>query len=220
MDLNKGLFLNLIVVAPDQSEMGTRDLSQNIIQGLTKPEIVDVVGIGASIPLVVAAVDLSKAIANVNIDFVSLDYVPLTATYKPEAIFFELSREPSEIPSIVSEFERLLEVERNMKTIRVSRGDRLDTITNLLLWKLSKNNIIKVLASGFAITTAIRSILQVTTSGISKDQVGVSAITTDSIERGEGTGKKVPAIQVYLDKGKATTYSARHEDVVKQVVVR
>jgi DNA-binding protein len=212
--------LNLIVVTPDQSEIGTRDLSQNIVQGLTKPELVDVVGIGGSIPLAVAAVDLSRTIANVNIEFVSLDYVPLTATYKPEAIFFELSRNPAEAPSIVGVFEAKSEDEKNVKTIRVSRGDRLDATTNIILWKLSKNDVVKVLASGFAITTAIRSILQVTTSGISKYPVGVSAITTDSIERGEGTGKKVPAIQVYLEKGKATAYSNRHEEVLKQVVVR
>jgi len=212
--------LNPIVVTPDQSERGSRDLSQDIIQELMKRDVVDVVGIGACITMVIGAVNLSKTIANVNIQSVILDYVPLTAAYKPEAIFFELSRTPSKVPKIVTEFDSFLEDDKRTKTIGVSREERVETITNIILWKLSKQDVVKVIASGYAVTTAIRSVLQVTTTGISKYKVGVTGIIIDSVERGVGTGRLVPAINIFIEREKDTTYSPRHQEVVKNVTAR
>ena len=58
----------------------------------------------------------------------------------------------------------------------------METITNQILWKLNKCDTMKIMASGFAIMTAVRSTLQVITSGITREQVGISAITIESIE--------------------------------------
>jgi hypothetical protein len=213
--------LSLIVVTPEQFESaGPRDLSQRIIQALTKPDIVDVVGIGTSISGVVAAVNLSSAIANVNIQSATLDYIPITVIGKQEAIFFELSREEASVALIVSEFESQEEGNKILQTIWVSREDRIENVTNLILWKLSKNRLIKVVASGFAITMAVRSTLQVTTSGITKEPVSISAITIEAIERRAMPSKKVPAIQIYLEKGKETVYSPRHKEVIEKVTAR
>jgi hypothetical protein len=217
-----GAKLELIVVNPD-SEIGSRDLSQNIIQGLMKTEIVDVVGMGSSIGTAIAGINASRAIANVNIQCASVDYVTLTAAYKPDAIFVELSRIESKAPSIVQKFEKQDYDSRRTKTVGVSRDDRLEEITNIILWKLSKNDIVKVMASGFAIPTAIKSVLQVTTTGISKSKVGITGITLDSVERGGvggGTGKLIPAIQIYIEKNKETVHSARHQEVLNQITAR
>ena len=185
-----------------------------------KPDVVDVVGIGACITMAIGAVNLSKTIANVNIQSIALDYVPLTAAYKPEAIFFELSRTPSKVPEIVTEFDSFSEDDKRTKIIGVSREEHVETITNIILWKLSKQAVIKVMASGYAITTAIRSILQVTTTGISKYKVGVTGVVIDSVERGTGTGRLVPAINVFIERGKDTIYSNRHPEVVQNVIAR
>ena len=213
--------MSLIVVTPEQFESaGPRGLSQGIIQALTKPDIVDVVGIGTSISGVVAAVNLSSAIANVNIQSATLDYIPISVIGKQEAIFFELSREEASVAPIVSEFESQEEGNKILQTIWVSREDRIENVTNLILWKLSKNRLMKVVASGFAITMAVRSTLQVTTSGITKEPVSISAITIEAIERRAMPSKKVPAIQIYLEKGKETVYSPRHKEVIAKVTAR
>lgn len=217
--------MSLITVTPDKSElMGARDLSQNIIQELMKTDPVIVVGIGSSIALAIGAVDISKNIANVNIQSTSLDYIPLTSTYAPEAIFLELSKKPFTRSSLINDFETQPIKDIIAKTIAVRRGDRVETITNLILWKLNKYETIKVMASGFAIVTAIRSTLQVITSGITKEPVGISAITIDSVERKTQVGtpltKRIPAIQIYLQLGKQTEYPPNHKEIIQKVIAR
>ncbi|MGA3291328.1 MAG: hypothetical protein ABSD42_13940 [Candidatus Bathyarchaeia archaeon] len=217
--------MSLITVTPDKSElMGARDLSQNIIQELMKTETLNVVGIGSSITLAIAAVDLSRNLANVNIQSISLDYIHLTANYVPEAIFLELSKKPSNPSSSVNAFETQLFDDKIAKTVAVHRGDGVETITNQILWKLKKCDTIKVMASGFAIMTAVRSTLQVITSGITREQVGISAITIDSIERktpiDSSITKRVPAIQIYLEKGQKTEYPANHKEIIQKVTTR
>jgi len=217
--------LSLIAVTPDKSElMGARDLSQNIIQQLMKTETLNVVGIGNSITLVIAAVDVSRNIANVNVQSISLDYIPLTTTYAPEALFLELSKNPSTLPTLVENFEAKPFEDIIAKSIGVRRGDRLEAVTNQILWKLNKCDTIKILASGFAIMTAVRSALQVTTSKITKEQVGISAITIGSVKRKmqieTEVAKRIPAIQIYLEKGKQTEYPTNHRTIIEQVTAR
>ncbi len=214
-----GMNLELIEVNPD-NEMGSRDLSQKIIQGLMKTEIVDVVGMGSSIGTSIAGINAARAIANVNIQCASIDYVTLTASYKPDAIFVELSRFPSETPPVVKKFEEEDYETRKARTVSVSREDRLEAITNIILWKINKNETVKVMASGFAIPTAIKSVLQVTTTQISKNPVGITGIILDSVERGTGTGKLIPAIQIYIEKNKETLHSIRHNEVLKKITAR
>jgi hypothetical protein len=213
--------LPLIVVTPDQLEItGARDLSERIIQGLASPEIVDLIGIGSSIPGVIAAVNLSKNIANVNIQSLTLDYIPITVYGKQEAIFFEISRDPETVSPLVQEFERQGEPDKTTFTVVVFRADRISAVTNQILYKLSKYARIKVIASGFAITTAVRAILQVITSGISREPISLNAITIESISRKDIPEKKVPAIQIYLEKGHATVYPPRHAEVLTQITQR
>ncbi len=211
-------------MTPDKSElMGARDLSQNIIQDLMKADLLNVVGIGNSIMLTIAAVDVSRSIANVNIQSISLDYTPLTSTYAPEAIFFELSKKPAAPVKAIEEFEAQQDREAFVRTIGVRRGDRVETVTNLILWRLNKFDKVKVMASGFAIIIAAKSTLQVVKSGIAREQVGISAIAIDSIERRQGpdpSAKRVPAIQIYLEKGKQTEYPANHAEIIQKVTQR
>lgn len=197
-------------------------MSQDIIQALTKPEIVDVVGIGTSISGVVAGVNLSQIIANVNIQSVTLDYVPMTVVGNQEAIFFELGQEKAKESPIVVDFEERDEPSKMQQTIWVSREDRIEAVTSLILWKFSQHDLLKVVASGFAITMAVKATLQATTSGIAKQPTAITAITINAIERKTaepktGVTKKVPAIQVYMEKGKTTEYPSRHEEVKNKV---
>lgn len=217
--------LSLITVTPDKSElMGARDLSQNIIQDLMKTDLLDVVGIGNSIMLTIAAVDVSRNIANVNIQTISLDYIPLTSTYAPEAIFFKLSKKPSVQPTMVKEFEAQPFNNVLARTIGVRRGDRVETVTNLILWRLNKFDKIKVMASGFAIMTAVKSTLQVIKSGIAKEQVGIGAITVEAVQRKTQSEpviiKRIPAIQIYIEKGTKTEYPAKHKELIQRVTER
>ena len=211
----------LITVTPDRLEMtGARELSEQIIQGLMGPEIVDVVGIGSSIPGVIAAVNLSKNIANVNIQSLTLDYIPIAVYGKQEAIFFELAQKAETVSEFIEDFEKQEEANKVLMTVVVYRGDRISTITNQLLYKLSRYSRIKLIASGFAITTAVRATLQVTTSGISKQPISVSAIDASSVKRRDMPEKRVPAIQIYLEKGHATVYSLHHAEVLEQITKR
>lgn len=213
--------LPLIPVTPDQLEItGARDLSERIIQALASPEWVDLIGIGSSIPGVIAAVNLSRNIANVNIQSLTLDYIPITVYGKQEAIFFELSRDPETVSPFVQEFERQGEPEKTILTVVVFRGDRISAVTNQILYKLSKYARIKVIASGLAISTAVRAILQVVTSGISRESISINAITIESISRKDIPEKKVPAVQVYLEKGHATVYPPRHAEVLTKITQR
>lgn len=213
------MILVLIVVVSEDIEMtGPIDLSEKIIQGLTSSDNVDVVGIGSSIPRVVAGVDYSRRIANVNIQSISIDY--FTIVGKQEAIFFELSQKDEQIPDVISEFERQGDVVKAEQTIWVSRRDRIPSITHLLLQKLNRYPTIKIAGSGFAITIAIRGVLQVTTTGISRKPIGITGIRIDSIPRRADSKKRVAAIQIYLKIGEKTMYPQRHESIKEQVVSR
>lgn len=210
--------MDAIVVTPDQLETtGSKELSERIVQGIAGPDVVDVVGIGSSIPIVIGAVNLSRNIANVNIKSVTLDNIPIPIYGKQEAIFLELSREPEIVPSFIEEFEAKGQAEKSLLTVIVFRGDRIPTITNQILYKLSKYPKIKVIASGFTIVIAVRATLQVVTSGISKEPVSITAISASSVDRRDFAGKKVPAIQIYLEKGHETTYPERHAQVLAQI---
>jgi hypothetical protein len=190
------------------------------VQGIAGPDTVDLVGIGSSVPSVIAAVNLSTNIANVNIKSVTLDNIPIPIYGKQEAIFFELSRESETVSSFIEEFEAKRDPEKDLLTVIVFRGDKISTITNQVLYKLSKYPRIKVIASGFTIVIAVRATLQVVTSGISKEPVSINAISASSVDRRDFPGKKVPAIQIYLEKGHETTYPERHAQVLAQITQR
>ncbi len=212
--------MTLIEVNPD-SEMGSRDLSQKIIQGLMKTDVVDVVGVGPSISTAIAGINASRAIANVNIQCASLDYVNLTASYKPDTLFVELSRNPSKEPAVIQKFSNQGYDACKAGTVSVSRQERLEAITNIILWKLNKHNIVKIMASGYAIPIAIKSVLQVTTTGISKSKVGITGLILDSVERGEvGSGRLIPAISIFIEKNKDTIHSPRHLEVLNKITAR
>lgn len=202
--------------------MGARDLSQNIIQDLMKTDLTTVVGYGSGISLAIAAVDISRNIANVNIQSISLDYIHLTSTYAPEAIFIELSKNPPVPMPLVEEFERQSHEEVFARTIAVGREDRVEMITNQILWRLNRFDKIRIMASGYAMMIAIKSSLQVTASGIAKGPVGISGVTIGSIERKiqVESNKRIPAIQIYLEKGKQTEYPPNHKANIDQIIAR
>lgn len=211
--------MTLIIVTPDQLEtIGPREFSERIIQGLASPEIIDLVGIGSAIPCVIGAINLSRNIANVNIKSVTLDNILIPVYGKQEAIFFELNREPETGSPFMEAFEAKAESEKNLLTVVVFKGDRIASVTNQILFKLSKYSQIKVIASGFTMVTAVRSILQVVTSGISKEPISVSAINATSVDRRDFPSKKNPAIQVYLERGHETVYPPRHAEVLAQII--
>jgi len=199
---------------------GPRELSEQIIQGITSPEIVDVVGIGSGIPGVIAAVNLARNIARVNIKSVTLDNISIPIYGNQEAIFFELSREPEVEIESIKNFDSKSEMEKAQLTISVHKGDRIATITNQLLFKLSRNTEVKIIASGFTIVTAVRAILQVATSGISREPISISGVVATSISRRDNPSKKIAALQVYLESGHETVYPSRHSEVLQQLIKR
>jgi hypothetical protein len=197
---------------------GPRELSERIIQGIASPEIVDVVGIGAGIPSVIGAINLSKNIAKVNIKSTTLDNILIPIYGNQEAVFFELSREPEITPPFIQEFESKEETEKAQLTISVFKGDPVSKITNQILYKLSKFPQVKVIAAGFTMVTAVRAILQVVTSGISKEPVSISAVLATSVSRRDNPSKKISAIQIYLESGHETVYPPRHAEVLAKVI--
>ena len=211
--------MTLIVVTSNQLETtGPREYSERIIQEITGPEIVDVVGIGSGMPCVIGAINLSRNIARVNIKSVVLDNISIPVYGKQEAIFFELSREPETPSPFIEEFETKTETEKAQLTVSVYKADKISTITSQILYKLSKYPQIKVIASGFTIVTAVRATLQVVTSGISRESVSISGVLATSINRRDFPTKKVPAIQIYLESGHETVYPPRHAEVLVQII--
>lgn len=198
--------------------MGPRELSERIVQGMMVSEIVDVVGIGSGIPCAIGGVNLSRNIAKFSLKSVTLDNIQIPVYGKQEAIFFELSREPEVVSPFVGEFEAKPEQEKNKLTVIVFKEDKIPAITNQILYKLSKYPIIKVIASGFTIVTAVRAVLQVVTSGISLEPTSITAVFTTSIGRKDFPSKKVPAIHIFLEKGQNSTYPTRHAEVMAQVI--
>lgn len=211
----------IIVITPGIAEkMGAIDISEKIIQKLTRLEQIYVIGIGASIPRIISAVDISSGIANVNIVSVSLDYMEIQVYGKEEAIFITLSRIEQEPNKIAAAFEVQENYFKRDKTIWVGRRDEVAKITNDILFKLSNYKEAKIVASGFPIMTAIESVLQVVKSEISRIEVCISAIILQSIDRKSSPGKKVAAISIYLEQGKLTEYSKNHEILKKKILER
>ena len=211
--------MTLIVVTGSQLDtMGSRELSERIVQGMMVSETVDVVGIGSGIPCAIGGVNLSRNIAKFSLKSVTLDNIPIPVYGKQEAIFYELSREPEVISPFIGAFEAKPDQEKNQLTVSVFKVDKIPTITNQILFKLSKYPMIKVIASGFTIVTAVRAVLQVVTSGISLEPTSINAVIATSVNRRDFPNKKIPAIQIFLEKGQMTTYPARHAEVMAQVI--
>jgi hypothetical protein len=210
----------IIVTGSEIETVGPRELSERIVQGLMTSEIVDVVGLGSAIPCVIGGVNLSRNIAKFSLKSIVLDNIQIPIYGKQEAIFFELSHEPEVISSFITEFEAKNDQEKFQLTVSVSKGDQIPTVSNQILYKLSKYPIVRVIASGFTIVTAVRATLQVVTSGISIEPVGIIAVSATSINRRDFPGKKVPAINIFLENGHGTTYPARHAEVLALVTQR
>lgn len=209
-----------IIITPNKADaMGPRDLSEQIIQSLaSEEEDSDIIAIGSSVPRVISAINLSRTIANVNIKKVFLDIITIPLYGKQEAIHVELSRNIEEQPRIISEFNKIMEDSEENMIIWVSRRDDISNITNLILYRLNKFEQLKVIASGFAITTAVNAVLQVSKSGISRYPLSISAVELGTIKGRGKTGKYIPTIDVYLEKGKETEYSQRHLDLISQLL--
>jgi len=202
-----------IIITPNKADtMGPGDLSGQIIQSLTSEDSSDIIAIGSVIPRVISAINFSGNIANVNIKNVFIDIITIPLYGKQEAIHVELSRKVEEHPKIISEFENIVD-DKDM-IIWVSRRDDVTRITNLILYRLNIFDKIKIIASGFAITTAVNAVLQVSKSGISRDIVSISAVKLESLKGRRQKGKYVPAISIYLEKGKETEYSQNHIDLI------
>lgn len=209
----------IIIITPGKAEkMGAIDISEQIIQKLTLLEKIYFIGIGASIPRIISAVNMSSDIANVNIVSVSLDYIEIQVYGKEEAIFITLSRIEQEPNPIVTAFESQENYFKRDRTIWVGRRDEISKITNEILFKLNDYHEAKLMASGFPIITAIESALQVAKSEISRTEVCISAITLHSIDRRSDPGKKVAAIDIYLEQGKLTEYPENHENIKNKIL--
>lgn len=210
----------LILLTPIQAEQrGARDISEEIIQKLTLLEEINVIAIGASIQRVISAVNISSDIANVNVASALLDYVPIPIYGNEKAAFITLSRTPQEANQIVTEFEERSFDFRNDRTVWVRRGDEVSRTTNNILFKLSKFEEVRIAASGFAIMAAVDSTLQVIKSGISKFKVGISAIILKDLERKGMPERKVPAIDIYLQRDMETEYPEHHE-ILKNMILK
>jgi len=191
----------IIVTSNFFDTKGPRELSSEIIQKLTVNEKFVLVGIGSIIPLVLSAVNLSRNIANVNIHTVTLDYISIPFFGKQEVIFIELGHKEKEPSQNVVEFESLDETIKNYRTIWVPRKQDIARITDEILFKLSKNDKVRIMASGFAIFLTIKSVLQVVKTDISKEVLGVSDVIIDSLGRKNDPLKMVPSINIYISKG-------------------
>ena len=190
-----------LVITPRYSDTkGPRELSSEIIQMLVENENFVVVGIGTSIPMVLSAINLSRNIANINLYQVSFDYIPIPLFGKQETIFIELGREKKAPSQIVTEFEQLDEGTKNYRTVWVSRGQDLARITDEILYKITINDNLRVMASGIAIVLTIKSVLQAIQPGISKNSLGVEAVVIESLKRRNDATKMVPSIQIYIVK--------------------
>lgn len=207
-----------IIITPSKADtMSPSDISGQIIQSLTTKKSSDIIAIGSSIPRVISAINFSRNIANINIKNVFLDIIIIPLYGKQEAIHVELSRNVEEQPQIIDEFD-ILEAGSKERIAWVSRRDDVMQITNLILYKLNKFNKIKIIASGFAIITAVNAVLQVSKSGISRDLLSISAVELGSIKGRRQREKYIPTIDIYLEKGKETEYSQNHLDLISRLL--
>lgn len=208
----------IVVTGSEAETMGPKELSERIVQGLVASEIVDVVGIGSGIPCAIGGINLSRNIARFSLKSVALDNIQIPVYGKQEAIFFELSHDPEVVSPVITQFETKPEQEKSQLTISVFKGDQIPKITNQILYKLSKYPMIKIIAAGFTIVTAVRATLQVVTSGISIEPAGIVAVLSTSIKRRDFPDKKIPAIHIFLERGQETTYGPHHAEVLAQVI--
>lgn len=211
-----------IIIKPE--DLSTKDVtffSQQIIRSMIKYEELDVIGISSAIFLACSAVNVSTNIANIYVNSLSLDYIDIPVIGKFEGSFFVLSREPkidwtAERQKLDKEMK--LTIEPDGQLVVVSRRVSPEKMITICLWKLSKFDLVKIIAAGTAINNAVAVALQVARGGISKEPVALRLVTLTTVPSKETTPPKpVTGIEIYLQKGMETTYDKRHLKILEKV---
>jgi len=208
----------LVVVKPNEtSSESITSISNTIIQRIIKTRNLEIIGISSAVPAACIAVCRAKELGNIHVINVALDYLDYPAIGKLEAILIAVSiQQPSQ-----SVEERMRELDAGMnlsftpegQTIAVPRSERADKILMITLSKLRRFDRLKILAAGSTINTAANLALEVTRSGIAKEQTGIEYVGLTSIQSKIQQGSAVPSLAVYLRKGVETVIDPIHNQL-------
>lgn len=211
-----------IYIKPDDIDKNASHFSNEIINTIMNSKAVDVVSFGTSIFLACAAVNISTDIANVHLHDIGFDYVDIPIFGKNEIMFLTLRNTPKEpsLNSLSKELDKTLKLtfEPKGQLIVVSREQSVEKMIPLCLWKLSKSNVIKIVAGGSIVNNAVKIALKLLKGGISKDPLRVKLISLERLERTKvQPGKLITGIAIYLEKGKESTLSEHHMVLLNKI---
>lgn len=204
-----------VVIRPSDLSLKTSDVVERIISGIMESGEVDITGIGDSMFLACAAINMATDIANIFIDEICIEPLDVSALGKIPAISAHLGQ------TNTVDFKKLVEEEdQGMvedQVVNVGRGTSMDKLLTTCLLKLSHYDKLKLMAAGGAINDAVSLALKLTTGKISRDTIGVKLMDIYSIVSRDDKNRKITAVTIYLQKGVTTEYSSRHSDFVKRL---
>lgn len=209
-----------LIIKPQDLSLKVSDLSEKVVLNLMKSEEFDVIGLSDAIFLACSAVNIATDIANAHVNELYADTLEIPILGSMEAIFIRVGREAKlDVAKRIEEEEKgmILTTDKEGQLITVRRGLRMEKLVTLCLIKLSKTEKLKLIAAASAINDAVKLALQLTKGPVAKEPVGISFMTLYSIPSREDPQKKMTAISIYLEKGRKTEYSKRHQELIKKL---
>jgi len=195
--------------------------SDKIINEMRSAKELEVIGISNAMSLACSAVQMSSEIAAVYVKEMCLDYIPLPILQKVGGVFFTLSQQPGvDLDARKTSIEEgmKLSFDRDGQLVVVSKSLSPEKMVPLSLWKLSRAERLKLMASGRLINRAATLALEITKGSISKDPVAIELMVLSSIrfETPEGE-KSATTLEIFLRKGITPTCTQRHRKVLSEL---
>lgn len=211
--------MELILIRPEDVAKGSAyHFSDQVINMIRTEKEFTVVGFGNAIALACMAVQVSSNIANVSVKEISLDYIGAQAL-GIGGIIIVLGKEGeidwSQKKKALDE-KMKLDFTRDGQLIVISRKLSTDQVIPLSLAKLSKSELLKIMATGPAINRAALLALELTKGNIAREPIGIELVTLSTIELKTDSGRvQATGIEIYLRKGVTTVYTQKHREILK-----
>jgi len=205
-----------IILTPESvGQTRISQVSQSIIDKVLKSGEVDVIGLSTAMFLSATAVNFSKAIANVHVKRLYVDYLP-TPIGRFEAMYLTVERGPAQEEDKIAKIEADMDLRPGAQTVLVSKMSDIQSLTMACLVKFQQFQRVRIAGAGSTINKVVTAALQISKGGISKDPVGIVAIKLETLQK-PGTNPST-ALAIYLEKGKETVqdeYVKTLEDEIK-----
>lgn len=210
-----------ILIKPDDIQKGSvYHFSDQIINALRKDEELFVIGMGNAISMACMAVQRSSTLARVFVSELSLDFIgsPLLGI---GGAFFVLNKKSTR--DWDAEKKKLeegmnLSFERNGQLIVVSKTLLPERAIPLALSRLVESDLLKISAAGIAINRAALIALELTKGDIARDKLGIRLITISTVRHVvKETSFPETVMELYIQKNIQTSYSKKHEQMLKML---